>query len=277
MYKQLIRTGIIGHPVAHSKSPLIHNYWITRHGLHGRYDAIDIPVRKLKEQLPELIAEGFKGFNVTIPHKKAALQLCDEIDDTAKRIGAVNMLTVAEGHIKGTNTDIFGFLENIREGVPDFDFSAGPALVIGAGGAARAVIEALLSENVPEIRLTNRTYENAVELAVGTADPDKVKIVSWQDRDEGLSDLNLVVNTSALGMTGKPPLDFELNGLPEEAVVNDIVYTPEITDLLRAARDRGNRIVTGIGMLLQQARPAFEEWYGVMPEITEELLEKVRA
>ncbi len=266
-----IKTGVIGHPISHSKSPLIHNYWIKKYGLEGEYNAIDIPCEHLEEGIKELTGEGYAGFNLTIPHKELMIPLCDEIDDIARSIGAVNTAIIKDGKLKGTNTDAFGFIENIRQARLGFDFSAGRAVVLGAGGAARAVIYGLLNAGTPEIYLLNRTREKAETLIQTTSDPSRIKLMEWEKRDKFLAGAHLLVNTTALGMVGQPALELDLSALPEEALVNDVVYAPLYTDLLSNAQERGNPVVTGIGMLIHQARPAFEAWFGVLPEIDEEV------
>ncbi|MCB1530317.1 MAG: shikimate dehydrogenase [Rhodospirillales bacterium] len=270
-----IKTGVIGQPVAHSKSPLIHGYWIEKYGLAGTYEALEIPPENLESGVRKLIEGGYSGFNVTIPHKESMLSLCDELDETARAIGAVNSVVIKDKKLFGFNTDAFGFVENIRRHQPAFDFTAGAAVVLGAGGAARAVVYALLQEGVPEIVLTNRTEEKARKLA--SMAPERVKVADWEDREEALKQAALLVNTSSLGMAGNPPLELSLDYLPPASLVHDIVYAPQMTDLLTAAKARGNEIVTGIGMLIHQARPSFESWFGIRPDVTEELEKLVRA
>jgi shikimate dehydrogenase len=225
----------------------------------------------LKRRLPELISEGYSGFNLTLPHKELALPLCDYVDETAQQIGAVNTIFVRGGELHGTNTDMFGFIENIKAQHSGFDFVAGPAVVLGAGGAARAIVHGLLQEGAPEILILNRTRSKAEALAADTGDR-AVRVADWGRRSETLSGAHLLVNTTALGMAGKANLDINLVHLPVAALVADIVYVPLYTDLLRAAQARGNPICTGFGMLLQQARPAFEKWYGIMPDVDDYLV-----
>ncbi|MCC7305045.1 MAG: shikimate dehydrogenase [Alphaproteobacteria bacterium] len=268
----MIRAAVIGHPVSHSKSPLIHNYWIGKYGLQGAYGALDIRPENLAQDLEKYIAEGYAGFNLTLPHKELVLPLCDEVDETARAVGAVNTIVVKGNKIKGRNTDVFGFLENIKQSAPGFDFRRGPALVLGAGGAARAAVYGLLQEGAPEIRIANRTKEKAAAMA---ADFKNVKTVAWEEKEQALKDISLLVNTTSLGMKGQPPLDMDLEDLNANALVNDIVYAPLETDLLKTARARGNQVVTGIGMLLHQARPAFREWFGVLPDVDAELMRRV--
>lgn len=273
MNKDFIKTAVIGHPIAHSKSPLIHNEWLREHGLKGSYEAIDIAADALAEGVRVLVERGYTGFNVTLPHKIAIIALCDEVDEHARAIGAVNTVTIRDGKLYGTNTDAFGFAQNILSaGLNDWLFKDGTAVVLGAGGAARAVIYALLEEGVPSIILLNRTREKAEELAVMS---DKIRVEDWDTRNNVLKDANLIVNTTSLGMGGKPPLEIDLSLAPSHALVTDVVYAPLMTALLEQAKARGLRYVTGIGMLLHQARPGFELWNGVSPEVTPELEEKV--
>ncbi len=272
-----VKAAVIGHPIKHSKSPLIHNYWIKKYGLSGTYEAIDLSPENLESGLKNLIDDGYTGFNFTVPHKESMLKLCDDLDNTAEIIGAVNTVAVRGGKIFGMNTDSFGFLANIRQNHPDFEFDLGPALVLGAGGAARAVISGLIGMRVPQIILTNRTRDKAEALAqdMGFGTEDMIRVVDWEGLAEALDHTNLLINTTSLGMDGQPSLEMDLIALPSSALVNDIVYAPLYTDLLTAAKERGNPVVTGIGMLLHQARPAFKEWFGLMPDIDEELQELI--
>lgn len=267
-----VRAGVIGHPVSHSLSPRIHSYWIKRYGLSGAYEAIDISPESLESGISALIRRGWRGFNVTVPHKRAVMSLCAEMDDTARRVGAVNTVVVdVRGRLHGSNTDLFGFRENLRRGAPEFSPGSGPAVILGAGGAARAVVESLIDSGAAEIRLLNRTMAHAKALAQTASISSRVRVLPWEDRHAALSNAALLVNTTTLGMRGAPPLDLDLSVLPGEAVVNDIVYAPLMTDLLIRAQSRGHRIVTGLGMLVHQARPAFSSWFGTFPDVTEEL------
>ncbi|MEZ5918384.1 MAG: shikimate dehydrogenase [Alphaproteobacteria bacterium] len=259
-----IKAAVIGHPVAHSKSPLIHNHWIKQYRLAGHYDAIDIPPDQLANGIKRLIEDGYTGFNFTIPHKERACDLCDELDEAARLIGAVNTMQIKEGHRIGMNTDAFGFITNIKTVRPGFIFTGCTALVLGAGGAARAVIQGLLEEGAAKILLTNRTREKAEILAT----VPQIEIFDWEDRHDRLDEADLLINTTSLGMSGQPALDLRLALLPKKALVTDIVYAPLHTDLLKKAETQGNQTVTGIGMLLHQARPAFQAWFGVMPDVT---------
>ncbi|WP_071794993.1 shikimate dehydrogenase [Natronohydrobacter thiooxidans] len=259
--------GVIGAPVGHSRSPRLHGTWLRDYGIAGHYVPLHVEAWDLERVLRVMPRMGFVGANVTIPHKEAVLALADEVTDMAARIGAVNTLTFKDGRILADNTDGYGFMANLRQGAPDWRADAGPALVLGAGGAARAVIVALQDAGVPEIRLTNRTRARAEELAAefGCAVQD------WEKRAEGLGDLGLLVNTTALGMEGQAPLEMPLDGLPAGALVTDIVYTPLDTPLLCDARARGLQAVDGLGMLLHQAVPGFERWFGRRPEVTDSL------
>lgn len=274
-----IKTGVIGHPISHSKSPLIHSHWIDTYHCKGEYKAIDIAPEKLKEGVQALIDEGYRGFNVTVPLKRAIMDLCSDIDNNARAIGAVNTVTIENGQLFGQNTDAYGFIENLRNASRNFGFSwaieHGPAVVLGAGGAARAAVYGLLREDVPEIILTNRTREKALDIA--TLDPSRIRVVDWAERSNMLQGANLLVNTTSLGMAGKGDLEMDFTRAHEDLLVHDIVYNPLYTDFLRSARDEDLRILTGIGMLLYQAKPAFEQWYDVTPEVTQILEDKVLA
>jgi len=262
--------GVIGWPVGHSRSPRLHGWWLEQHGIDGAYIPLAVPREGLEAAVRALPALGLRGANVTVPHKEAVLRLVDRLDPVAARIGAVNTLVVAEdGALEGRNTDAEGFLNNLRDGAPGWRSAAGPAVVIGAGGAARAVVAALADAGVPEIRLVNRTPEKAETLACALGGP--VHVVPWFGRGGALAEAALLVNTTTLGMAGQPLLDLDLAHLPPSAVVTDIVYTPLETPLLAVARARGNPVVDGLGMLLHQAVPGFEAWFGVRPAVTPEL------
>ena len=271
-----IRAGVMGWPVGHSLSPRLHGFWLKQYGINGSYEAIAVAPDNFAQHLQKLAADGYAGVNITVPHKEAALEQVDQADDIARRIGAVNTIVVrADGKLQGTNTDAFGFLENLKDGNPHFDFSDGPAIILGAGGAARAVVVALIDAGVPEIRLANRTLERAEILATQLGGP--IRVVPWQDRGEALADAGLLVNTTTLGMQNQPTLEIDLQSLPREALVTDIVYAPLETELLKAAQQRGNITTDGLGMLLHQARPGFEAWFGVKPEVSPALREAVLA
>jgi shikimate dehydrogenase len=263
----MIRAGVMGWPVAHSRSPLLHGYWLEHHKIAGAYELMPVPPETLADALRALPTRGFAGCNLTLPHKEAALALVDRVDATARRIGAVNTIVVgADGTLEGRNTDAFGFRAHLAAAAPAWNAHRGPAVVLGAGGAARAVVAALLDDGVAELRLANRNRERAAALAASLG--GAVTVVDWRKRADALAGASLLVNATSLGQSGQPPLDLALDALPESAVVYDIVYAPLLTPLLAAASARGNPTVDGLGMLLHQARPAFAAWFGVMPEVT---------
>lgn len=262
-----IKTGVIGHPIAHSKSPLIHNHWIAQYDLNGLYEAIDISPESLRDGVKALVEQGYRGFNVTVPHKQAIMEICDHIDPLAQTIGAVNTVSIENGTLHGTNTDAYGFVENIKSRVPDWSFAQKSALVLGAGGAANAVIYALLQQDVRHITLCNRTRTKADDLAA-YFDTERVEVVDWDFRDNAVNGAGLIINTTSLGMSGQPPLTLDLSAAPKGCLVHDIVYAPLMTNLLNDAKSHGLPYVTGIGMLLHQARPGFEKWNGILPDVT---------
>lgn len=260
--------GVVGWPVAHSRSPRLHGFWLDRHGIDGAYVPLAVHPDNLDRAIRALPALGFRGVNVTVPHKRTVMPICDRIDPLADRIGAVNTIVAGvDGSLTGSNTDAFGFVENLRQS-GEWNPAGGSAAVIGAGGAARAVCVGLIDAGVPEIRLVNRTENRARALADEFG--PKIHAMPWARREDSLDGATLLVNTTSLGMTGQPALELTLDALPADAVVNDIVYAPLETDLLAAARARGNPVVDGLGMLLHQARPAFEAWFGVMPAVDDE-------
>ncbi len=262
--------GIMGWPVAHSRSPLLHGYWIKELGLSGAYVYLPVRPERLADALKGLAALGFAGCNVTIPHKEAAMRLVDRVDPLAKRIGAINTIVVGEdGSLSGSNTDAFGFVEALKEAKPDWRADAGPAAVMGAGGGARAVVASLAERGAKEIRVANRTFARAQMLAADFGAP--VRAIPWDQRHDALDGASLLVNTTSQGMKGQSPLDLSLSRLPRSALVCDIVYIPLETPLLAAARQRGNSAVNGVGMLIHQARAAFNAWFDVLPEATPEL------
>jgi shikimate dehydrogenase len=265
--------GIMGWPVAHSRSPTLHNFWLDEHGIDGVYVPLPVRPEHLAPALRALPALGFRGCNLTLPHKQAALAIVDRVDPLARRIGAMNTVIVAaDGSLEGCNTDVYGFRENLRDSAPDWDLAFGPAVVLGAGGAARAVVAALIEAGVLEIRLVNRTAARAERVAEDvTVPPSRISIHPWKGRAAALEDAGLLVNTTSLGMTGEPELEIDLSRLPPSAVVVDIVYVPLKTELLAAARRRGHRTVDGLGMLLHQGRPGFEAWFGTAVRVTRDL------
>jgi shikimate dehydrogenase len=262
--------GVIGWPVAHSRSPVLHGYWLKELEIDGAYVPMAVKPENLRRALQALPLLGFAGCNLTIPHKEEALRAVDDYEPSAKRAGGVNTIVIGpNGRIVGSSTDGFGFTAALGAAVSGFDAGAGPAVVLGAGGAARAIVAALLDEGAREIRLVNRTPERATKLAKELG--GEVRGIAWEKRGEALADASLLVNATSLGMEGQPALELPLDNLPRAAVVNDIVYVPLETPLLAAARARGNRCVDGLGMLLHQARPGFEAWFGVAPQVTEGL------
>jgi shikimate dehydrogenase len=268
--------GVMGWPVAHSRSPALHGYWLAEHGIDGAYVPMAVKPENLRRAVQTLPLLGFAGCNLTIPHKEEAMRIVDEYDSAAQRAGSINTIIVrADGRILGSSTDGYGFLAALRAALPAFTAAAGPAVVLGAGGAARAITAALLDDGAPEIRLVNRTPERAAKLAKTLGGP--VRGIAWEKRAQALEGASLLVNATSLGMEGQPPLDLPLDALPREAVVNDIVYVPLETALLARARNRGNPAVDGLGMLLHQARPGFEAWFGVKPEVTPALRAAVLA
>lgn len=261
-YKKL---AVLGYPIKQSKSPLIHNYWIEKYGLQGKYEAIEVHPDVLENDFGQLISEGFNGFNVTAPHKETIKRFCDERDHAAFEIGAVNTLHLNDNKLIGSNTDAYGFIQNLEEAFPDFDWTAGPAVILGAGGAARAIAYALKQKNVPIVRICNRTIWKASNIVADMGG----YVLDWDKREDAIKDCNLLINTTSLGMAGKASLDMPLSNLPSHATVYDIVYAPLMTQLLKDAEARGNKTVTGIGMLLYQAQKAFETWYGILPDVDE--------
>ncbi len=265
-----ILAGVMGWPVAHSRSPAIHNHWVQHYGLHGSYVLLPVNPVHLPDAMRGLRALGFAGCNVTIPHKVAAMQLVDRVDATARKMGAINTIVVEkDGSLSGTNNDGRGYLQSLLDAQPDWRADAGPATVLGAGGGARAVVVSLAESGAKDIRICNRSFDKAQALAEELGAP--VRAVPWEQRHDALADAALLVNTTNQGMVGQPALDITLDQLPVRALVSDLVYVPLETPLLAAARERGNRTVGGLGMLLNQARPAFHAWFGVLPEVTPEL------
>jgi len=258
--------GVIGSPISHSRSPQLHQHWLSTYQIKGFYIPIDVMAQDLKQVLSTLPKMGFVGVNITIPHKEAVLQIADLVTDRATLIGAANTLIFRkDGKIHADNTDGYGFLENLRNGAPHWSPSDGPAAVLGAGGAARAVLASLLDAGVPEILLANRTRVRAEKLQSDFG--NRVRVVDWVQAGNMIENAALVVNTTALGMVGKPELRVPLDGLSSRQVVTDLVYTPLRTGLIEAAEAVGATTVDGLGMLLHQAVPAFERWFGVRPDV----------
>jgi shikimate dehydrogenase len=257
--------GLLGWPVSHSRSPRLHGFWLARHGLDGAYVPLPVRPERFAGAVRTLGDLGFRGANVTIPHKEAAFAACDEVDAVARRAGSVNTLVFRDGRVTGTSTDGFGFLESVREAAPGWTAADGPAVVLGAGGAVRAVAAALLDAGCPRLTLVNRTPARAEAIARDLGGPVEVAA------RPPLADAAVLVNGTSLGMAGEPPLEIDLAPLAARAVVADMVYVPLETRLLAAARARGLRAVDGLGMLLHQARPGFEAWFGAAPVVDAEL------
>ncbi|KIC36287.1 shikimate dehydrogenase [Leisingera sp. ANG-M7] len=258
--------GVIGSPVAHSKSPQLHGHWLKAHGISGHYVPIHVEPEDLAETLRVMPKMGFVGANVTIPHKEAVMAIADKVTDRARLIGAANTLTFrSDGTIMADNTDGYGFITNLHKGAPDWNPQSGPAVVLGAGGACRAVVASLMEAGVPEILLSNRTRDRADKLQKDFG--NRIKVVEWLQAGNIIEEGALIVNTTSLGMVGKPRLRVPFDGLQAIAVVTDLIYSPLKTDLLQTAEDAGCTVVDGLGMLLHQAVPGFERWFGHRPEV----------
>jgi len=267
---RFLLAGVMGWPVMHSRSPVLHNYFFRHYGLLGTYVPLAVKPEDLEGALRGLRPLGFSGCSLTIPHKERALAIVDEIDPVATRMGAISCVVVRpDGSLLGTNNDGYGFVHNILQHQPTWRADAGPVVVIGAGGGARAVAWSLAERGAREIRVVNRTLPRAQALARDFGSP--VKAMAWDDRHRALDGAAMLVNTTSQGMVGNPPLDLDLATLPTSALVTDIVYAPLETPLLAAAKRRGNATVDGLGMLLHQARPAWRAWFGIEPEVTPEL------
>jgi len=265
----ILRAGVVGHPVKHSRSPIIHGYWLEQFGINGRYDRYDVKPEDFSHFVKTLSEQSLQGVNVTIPHKEAAFLALDEATDRARRLKAANTLWFENGKLWGDNTDSIGFLANLDQGHPGWDINAKSALILGAGGAARAIIAGLQERNIEKITIVNRTRERAEELALMSG--GQVAVAEWFKLSFQLESADLVVNTTSLGMSGQPDLDLSLDPLGKNALVTDIVYVPLETNLLKQARLRGNPVVDGLGMLLHQAVPGFEHWFGKRPVVTDAL------
>ena len=267
---RFLLAGVMGWPVMHSRSPMLHNYWFKQHGLAGTYVPLAIRPEGLAGALRALHPLGFAGCNLTIPHKQEAMRIVDEVDKLAKSIGAISCVVVGpDGSLAGTNNDCYGFVHNIRHEQPGWRADSGPVVVIGAGGGSRAVCYGLAQEGAKEIRLVNRSFDRAKGIAGEFGGP--IKALPWDERHDALDGAAMVVNTTSCGMVGQPALDIRLDKLPKTALVSDIIYIPLETPFLAAARKRGNRTVNGLGMLLNQGRPAWKAWFGIEPEVTAEL------
>lgn len=271
--------GIMGWPVSHSRSPVLHGFWLDETGVDGAYVPLAVRPDKIEEALRALPILGFRGCNLTIPHKRSALAVVDRVEPLARRIGAVNTIVVApDGSLEASNTDAFGFRENLREAAPGWRPDTGAAVVLGAGGSARAVVAALADAGVAEIRVVNRTIARAEAIAKDLATPTaRITVHAWGEAGEVQHDAGLLVNTTSLGMSGEPPLELDLSQLPAKAPVVDIVYVPLETGLLTAARRLGHPVVDGLGMLLHQGRPGFEAWFGAAASVTPQLRAAIAA
>lgn len=268
------RAFVCGFPVEHSRSPLIHNHWLRAYGIAGSYDRREVAPGQFDAFIEDIRREGFAGGNVTIPHKETAFSLLEQKDEAAEIIGAANTLWFEDGRLCGSNTDGYGFAANLDERAPGWD-EASTATVLGAGGAARAIIYALQSRGFTDIRIINRTVSRAQELCHHFRGGTSAH--AWEAVPELISDSGLVVNTTSLGMDGTSSYDLDLGRVPDSAVVTDIVYVPLETPILRTAAERGLRTVDGLGMLLHQAVPGFERWFGKRPEVTAELRDMIIA
>jgi shikimate dehydrogenase len=258
--------GVIGWPISHSKSPILHNFWLKKYKITGHYIPIGLAAEELEKGIEALADLGFKGANVTVPYKEKILSMASNITDRAALIGAANTIMFKpDGSFRADNTDGYGFLKNIKQFAPDWQGSNGPVVVIGAGGASRAVVSALLDDGASEVRISNRTRHRAEILKDQFG--AKVNVVDWSKLNQALDGAATIVNTTSLGMTGQPELKIRIDAAPKTALVTDIVYNPIKTELLRAAEDYGMRVVDGVGMLLHQAVPGFENWFDHRPEV----------
>jgi shikimate dehydrogenase len=273
---RFLLAAVMGWPISQSRSPMLHNYWFEQHGLAGTYVPLAIRPENLGAALRALPALTFAGCNLTIPHKQEAMRIVDEVDITATKIGAISCVVVRpDGSLAGSNNDWFGFVHNILEFVPDWRADTGPVAVMGAGGGARAVIYGLMQRGARDIRLCNRTHARALNLAKDFGGP--ITVLPWEQRHDAIEGIAMLVNATSQGMIGQAALDLKLDKLPVSALVNDIIYIPRETPLIAAARARGNRTVTGLGMLLHQGIPAWQAWFGMTPTVTAELRRRIEA
>jgi shikimate dehydrogenase len=273
---RFLLAGVMGWPIHQSRSPMLHNYWFKQHGLNGNYVPLAVKPEDVESALRGLAPLGFSGVNITIPHKQTSMPLMTEIDAVGRGIGAINLVVVRpDGSMVGSNTDAYGCIQNIRQVQPEWRPESGPMAIIGAGGASRTAIWALADAGVKEIRIANRTHERALAVARDLGAP--CKVFRWEERHSILEGAGLLVNATNQGMIGQQPLDLRLDKLPKHAFVYDIVYNPIETPLLAAARARGHRVVPGLGMLLNQAPPAWKAWFGIEPQVTPELRRMIEA
>jgi len=263
------RACVIGWPIEHSRSPLIHGYWLARYGIEGTYTKVAVEPDDVARFLRSLGAEGFVGCNVTVPHKEMAYAIAEEAEDSARVVGAANTLWLEGGRLHAANTDTYGYMTHLGHVVPDWRAHDGPVCVLGAGGAARAIVYGFLDAGIDEVRIFNRTRERAEAIAEQFG--PRVKVFDWHNRSDGARDACVLVNTTAVGLKGAGSLGMDFSGFNPDCVVSDIVYVPLETELIAAARSHGLRTVDGLGMLLHQAVPGFERWFGVRPQVTDEL------
>lgn len=268
------KSAVIGYPIKHSLSPILHGYWLEKYSINGSYEKISVSEEDLPDFLSSLAKNGFLGCNITVPHKEIAINFVDDLTPVAKKIEAINTVVVQkDGSLLGDNTDAYGFIENLRSNLSGFDFNNKKVMIIGAGGATKAVIFGLLEAGVGEITIVNRTKEKAEKLSNQFG--NKVFVGEWSYKEKYLSDIDLLINTTTLGMLGSHELEIDLSSLPKSSVVTDIVYNPLMTNLLVQAKKQGNIVVDGIGMLLYQAVPGFDYWFGVRPDVTKELKSEI--
>ena len=273
---RFLLAAVMGWPIHQSRSPMLHNFWFAQHGLQGSYVPLAIPPEQLEKALRALPALNFAGCNLTIPLKQDAMRIVDEVDITAKKIGAISCVVVRkDGSLSGSNNDWYGFTYNILDVAPNWRADTGPVAVMGAGGGARAVVYGLLERGANEIRLCNRTHTRALTLAREFGGP--ITVLKWEERHDAIDGCAMLVNATNQGMIGQAALDLRLDKLPKTALVSDIIYNPRETPLIEAAKSRGNPTVTGLGMLLHQGIPAWRAWFGIEPKVTPELRAKIEA
>ena len=274
MKKKLLLAGVIGDPILHSKSPILHRFWLNQNNINGHYIPLRVSKMDLELVLKTLPKMGFSGVNVTVPHKESVLKIANEITQSASQIGSANTLTFLPcGGFKADNTDGYGFLKNLEENESMWDPLNAKVFIIGAGGASRAVISALLNSGVSKIVITNRTHERANELKEYF--DRKIDVIKWNEKEQFLGEINTLVNTTTLGMLGCENLDLPLSSINKGTIVLDLVYNPIKTTLLQNAEKQGCKIIDGLGMLLHQATPGFKEWFGVEPKITNEIRKRI--
>jgi shikimate dehydrogenase len=273
---RFLLAAVMGWPISQSRSPMLHNFWFAQHGLQGSYVPLAVPPEQLEKALRALPSLNFAGCNLTIPLKQDAMRIVDEVDITARKIGAMSCVVVRkDGSLAGSNNDWYGFTYNLLDFVPDWRADAGPVAVMGAGGGARAVVYGLMERGAKEIRLCNRTHTRALALAKDFGGP--IHVLKWEERHDAIDGCAMLVNATNQGMIGQAALDLRLDKLSRTALVSDIIYNPRETPLIEAARARGNRTVTGLGMLLHQGIPAWKAWFGIEPKVTAELRAKIEA